>query len=104
MTITAAQAQTLLDTATDGIWTTDRDDPDDAFRILSIRKEGDLITRTLIADDVQTDVDAAMILSAPDLARTVIAHAEYIAKLENAVATAAAVLDPDAGTSWEADQ
>ncbi|MGV0870055.1 hypothetical protein [Corynebacterium kalidii] len=86
MTITADQAKTLLDDATDGIWTSDRGHPDEVFRILSIRKKkGGLVTGTTIADEIDSDGDAAMILSAPDLARTVIDQAEEIERLKTAL-------------------
>lgn len=86
MTITADHAKTLLDHATDGIWRSDRGHPDEVLPILSIRQEkGGLVTGTPIADEIDSDGDAAMILSAPDLARTVIAQAEEIGKLYTAL-------------------
>lgn len=94
MTITPDHAKELLDHATDGIWTTDRDDPDEVFRILSIRQEkGGLVTGTPIADEIDSDGDAAMILSAPDLARTVIDQAEEIAKLRGMISRASCEID-----------
>lgn len=78
MTITAERAQELLDGATPGPW--DVRDCNPGFRV--INPHGDAELGTWAVADCWWAQDALMCAAAPDLARTVIAQAAEITRLQ----------------------